>query len=60
MEFGLDKCAQIVFKKGKLVYLQNLMVDLNREIKELAQGKTYKYLGIEESDSIQHQQMKED
>ena len=28
-------------------------------IKELEQGKTYKYLGIEESEGIQHQQMKE-
>jgi hypothetical protein len=25
----------------------------------LEQGKTYKYLGIEEKDGIQHQQMKE-
>jgi hypothetical protein len=40
MEFGLDKCAKIVFKKGKLVHSQNLLVDINREIKELEQGKT--------------------
>ena len=33
------------------------MIDINREIQELAQGKTY--LGIEESEGIQHQQMKE-
>jgi hypothetical protein len=59
MEFWLDKWAKIVFKKGKLVHLQNLVVDINREIQELEQGKTYKHPGIEESDSIQHQQMKE-
>jgi hypothetical protein len=59
MESGLDKCAKIVFKKGKLGYSQNLVVDINREIQELEQGKTYKYLGTEESDGIQHQQMKE-
>jgi hypothetical protein len=29
------------------------------EIQELEQGKTYKYLGIEESECIQHQQMKD-
>ena len=29
------------------------------EIQELEQGKTYKYLGVEESEGIQHQQMKE-
>jgi hypothetical protein len=34
-------------------------VDINREIQELEQGKTYKYLGIEQSDGIQHQKMKE-
>jgi len=28
-------------------------------MQELEQGKTYKYLGIEESECIQHQQMKE-
>ena len=35
------------------------MIDINREIQELEQGKTYKYLGIEESEGIQHQQMKD-
>ena len=35
------------------------MTDINREIQELEQGKMYKYLGIEESEAIQHQQMKE-
>ena len=35
------------------------MIDTNREIQELEKGKTYRYLGIEESECIQHQQMKE-
>jgi hypothetical protein len=58
MDFGLEKCAKITFKKGKLIHLQNLVIDMNRDIQELEQGKTYKYLGIEESEGIQHQQMK--
>jgi len=58
VEFGLEKCANVVFKRGKLVHLQNLVIDINREIQELEQGKTYKYLGTEESEGIQHQQMK--
>ena len=58
MEFGLEKCAKIAFKRGKLVHLQNLVIDINREIQELEQGKTYKYLGIEENLAI-HQQMRE-
>ena len=36
MEFGLDKYAKIVRKKGKLVHSQNLTLDINREIQELA------------------------
>jgi hypothetical protein len=59
MEFGLEKCAKITFKRGKLIQSQNFVIDINREIQELEQGKTYKYLGIEESEGIQHQQMKE-
>jgi len=59
MEFGLYKCAEIVLKRGKLVNLQSLILYFNREIEELEHGKTYKYRGIEESEGIQHQQMKE-
>jgi len=59
MDFGLEKCAKITFKKGKLIHSQNLVIDINREIQQLEQGKTYKYLGIEESEGTQHQQMKE-
>jgi len=58
MEFGLEKCAKITFKRGKLIKLQNLVIDINREIQELEQEKMYKYLRIEESEGI-HQQMKE-
>jgi hypothetical protein len=54
MEFGLEKCAKITFKKGKLIHSQTLGIDINREIQELQQGKTYKYLGIEEGEGIQH------
>jgi hypothetical protein len=59
MKFGLEKCVKITFKIGKLTYSQNLVIDINREIQELEEGKTYKYLGIEEGEGIQHQQMKE-
>ena len=48
MEFGLEKCAKIAFKRGKLVHSQNLVIDIKREMQEPEQGKTYKYLGIEE------------
>jgi len=59
IEFGHDNCAKIVLQRGKLVQSQSLKYDFNREIQELEQGKTYKYLGTEESEGIHHQQMKE-
>jgi hypothetical protein len=55
MEFGLKKYAKITLKKGKLISSQNLVIDNNREIQELEQGKMYKHLGIEESEGIHHQ-----
>ena len=58
--WNLDlKYVKISFKRGKLTHSQNLVISTNREIQQLEQGKTYKYLGIEESEGIQHQQMKE-
>jgi len=39
-EFGLEKCAKISFKRGKLVHLQNFAIDINRQIQGLEQGKT--------------------
>ena len=59
MEFGLEKYAKIMLKRGKLTHLQNLVIDTNRDIQDLEQGKTYKYLGIKETEGIHHQQMKE-
>jgi hypothetical protein len=40
MDFELDKCAKITFKRDKLTYLQNLVIDINRGVQELEQGKT--------------------
>ena len=57
MVYGLDKCAKIVLKKGKLVHSQNLILDFNRETQKLEKGKTHLYLRIEEIVGIHHQQM---
>ena len=58
MELGLDKSATAVFKDGKLtksqsISLNNKTVTRNTELEE-----TYKYLGIEEGDSIDNILMK--
>ena len=59
MEFGLDKSAKATFKRGKLTETFNLQLDTDTCIKELDQENTYKYLGVDEGDGIQHAKMKE-
>ena len=59
MQFGLDKCAKATFKKGKLSSTSDLQLQPDTIIKELSQEDTYKYLGVNEGDGIQHATMKE-
>ena len=59
VEVGLDKCSKATFKKGKLTTTENIHVDLNTSIQTLEQESTYKYLGVNEGDGIQHAKMKE-
>ena len=59
MEFGLDKCAKATFIKGKLTKTSNIVLNQTTTIQELDQEGTYKYLGINEGDGIQHSKMKE-
>ena len=59
IEFGLDKCAKATFKRGKLTETFDLQLDTDTCIKELEQENTYKYLGVDEGDGIQHAKMKE-
>jgi len=60
MEFGLEKCAEIAFKRGKLVHSQNLAIDINREIQELEQGKTYSTLGLRKLKAYSINKLKKD
>ena len=59
MEFGLEKCTKASFKEGKLTSTGNIVIDADTEIQELDQEGVYKYLGVDESDGIQHSKMKE-
>jgi hypothetical protein len=59
MTFGLDKCAKATFKRGKLTQTSNVELNIDTVIKELDQEETYKYLGIDEIDGIQHSKIKE-
>ena len=59
MTLGLDKCAKATFIRGKLKSTSSIVLDIDTKIKKLDQKETYKYLGIEEGDGIQHGKMKE-
>ena len=45
-------------QERKISSSQNIILEFNRVIKVLEQGKTYKYLRTEESEGIKQQQMK--
>ena len=58
MEFGLDKCAKATFKRGKKVQAEGFQLNNNQVIQDLEQSETYKYLGMEEGEGLQHHEMK--
>ena len=57
MKFGLEKCATAEFKRGKLATTTSIRLDEETTIKELRQEDSYKYLGINEAEGIQHAKM---
>lgn len=59
IDFGLDKCAKVTFKKGRIIETTSIDLDFVTKIRELEQDEAYKYLGISVGDVIQHLQMKE-
>ena len=59
IKFGLEKCAKASFKKGKLASTGNIIIDEYTALEDLNQEGIYKYLGVGESDGIQHSNMKE-
>ena len=58
MEFGLDKSAKASFKRGKKVSTEGTPLNDNQVIQDLDQAETYKYLGMEEGEGVQHHKIK--
>ena len=59
MQFGIDKCAITVIKRGKLDNRNNDIVLGNQEkITSLDENNCYKYLGMLEVDNIKQKEMK--
>ena len=59
MNIKLDKCANVTFIKGKLTPVIAVELDIDTAICELYQDETYKYLGIDKRNEIQHGKLKE-
>ena len=59
MKFKLDKCANVTFRNGKLTRITAVELDIDTAIRELYLDETYKYLGINERNKIQHGKLKE-
>ena len=57
--YGIWPWEMKKFKKGKVTSSGNIVIDEDTEIQELDQEGIYKYLGVDESDGIQHSKMKE-
>ena len=55
IEFGIDKCAMLVLKRGKITKFDGVSLPDGKVI----EGTGYKYLGIVQADQIRYTQMKE-
>ena len=58
MAFGLEKCAKMTIIKGKKTSTENITLTSNETIKELQNSQFYKYLGVEEAQTICHTETK--
>jgi len=59
MNFGLENCARIRLKRGRIQSKMHIGNTFENDIKEVDPRKAHKYLGIEESFDIQHKNEKE-
>ena len=46
MQFGIEKCAMLVMKKGKIVKSDDIELPNDRVITPLEEGESYKYSGV--------------
>ena len=57
MEFGMDKCAVLVMKRGRVVRTEGIELPNGRKMKEVDLSG-YKYLGVLQLDSVMNGEMK--
>ena len=59
MEFGIQKCAMLVVKRGKRYTTDGIELPNHDKIRTLGEEETDKYLGILEADTIKQVEMKD-
>ena len=59
MQFGIDKCAMLVRKKGRIVKSDGIQLPNDKVIKTLEEGQSYKYLGLLEAGEVMVNGMKD-
>ena len=59
MQFGIDKCAMLVMKKGKIVKSDGIQLPNGKVVISLEEGESYKYLGVLEADEVMVNEMKD-
>ena len=59
MEFGLEKCASLIMKRGKIVESDGITLPDDKMIRNLQEDESYKYLRVQELDDIKTSEMKE-
>ena len=58
MQFGIEKCAILVIKKGKIVKSDGIELPNDKVIKSLEEGESYKYFGVLEANEVVVNEMK--
>ena len=59
MEFGVEKCAVLTMKNGKMANSDGIALLNKTTMKGLKQGDSYKYLGVIQADGMKCHEMKE-
>ena len=59
MEFGVEKCAVLTMKKGKMANSDGIALPNKTTMKGLKESDSYKYLGVIQADGMKHHEMKE-
>ena len=58
MEFGINKCAVLILKRGKQTFSEGISLPGTGQMKSIGEDEYYKYLGVLEADKINCEEMK--